>query len=199
MTALSMIVIALALAMDAFAVSLSIGLRFRQLSFAQTFKIALVFGGFQCIMPLIGWLFGIAAKEYAQACIGQYDHWIAFILLAIVGSHMIVEAGHQPDEKETQKESDPTKGIALWILGLATSIDALAVGLSMSLVKADICLAAIIIGVVCFILSIVGSQIGKQIASLSSLNRLGNRAYILGGLVLWIIGLKLLYEHGVFS
>ncbi|MEE8551919.1 MAG: manganese efflux pump MntP family protein [Desulfobacterales bacterium] len=179
--------IAMALAMDAFAVSIATGVSLKDVSFRQTFRMSWHFGLFQAMMPVIGWSVGLSIRAYIE----RYDHWVAFVLLAFVGINMIREA-FQHDKGEEQKK-DPTKGMTLVILSVATSIDALAVGLSISILNVSIWTPALIIGIVAGIFSIVGLQIGKRI---SSATRFGRYAGAIGGIVLLAIGFKILHEHG---
>lgn len=179
--------IAIALAMDAFAVSIVAGVNLKDVSFRQTFRLSWHFGLFQALMPIIGWSAGLSVR----ASIEKYDHWIAFILLTMVGIKMIKEAlGH---EKEEHHQKDPTKGLTLVMLSVATSVDALAVGFSVSMLNVAIWLPAAIIGVVAGMFTIIGLQIGKRIGSGV---RWGCYAETAGGVVLFVIGLNILYEHG---
>jgi putative Mn2+ efflux pump MntP len=179
--------IAVALAMDAFAVSIAAGVTLKNVSFRQTFRLSWHFGLFQALMPIIGWSAGSTVRVYIEA----YDHWIAFGLLSIIGLKMIREAFKADD---TQKKKDPTKGMMLVILSLATSIDALAVGLSLSMLNVGIWLPACIIGIVAGSFTIVGIQFGRRIGSAI---KLGLYAEVFGGVVLIIIGFNILREHGV--
>ncbi len=182
--------IAVALAMDAFAVSIATGVSLKDVSFRQTFRLSWHFGLFQAMMPVIGWGAGLSIRVYIE----RYDHWVAFVLLAFVGINMIREA-FQHDKGEEQKK-DPTKGVTLVILSVATSIDALAVGLSISILNVTIWTPALIIGLVAGIFTIVGLQIGKKIGSATRLSRY---AGAIGGIVLLAIGFKILHEHGALS
>jgi manganese efflux pump family protein len=179
--------IAVALAMDAFAVSIVAGINLKSVSLRQTFRLSWHFGLFQALMPVIGWSAGLSIRT----SIGKYDHWIAFVLLTMVGAKMIKEAfGHEENEKH---QKDPTKGLTLVMLSVATSIDALAVGFSLSMLNVAVWLPAAIIGVVAGIFTIIGLQIGKRIGSAA---RLSCYAEIAGGIVLFGIGLNILHEHG---
>jgi len=179
--------IAIALAMDAFAVSIVAGVNLKDVSFRQTFRLSWHFGFFQALMPVIGWGAGLSIRSYIE----KYDHWVAFILLTMVGIKMIREAfQHEKDEK---LQKDPTKGITLVVLSVATSVDALAVGFSISMLNVSIWLPAVIIGIVAGMFTIIGLQIGKRIGSAT---RLGLYAEIAGGIVLFAIGLNILHEHG---
>lgn len=181
---------AIALAMDAFAVAVASGVSLKIVSPRQTFRLAWHFGFFQALMPIIGWSGGLTVRSHIE----HYDHWVAFVLLALVGGHMIWEALEK--EKKLQPKNDPTKGLRLVMLSVATSIDALAIGLSLSLLKISIWLPALVIGVVATIATAAGLHLGKKAGSSSHLS---SYAEVTGGLVLIAIGLKVLYEHGVFA
>ena len=146
-------------------------------------RLASAFGVFQFIMPIIGWLAGLTIVNI----IAGYDHWVAFALLAYVGSRMIWQALKKDEEKETD---DQTKGLSLLMLSIATSIDALAVGFSFSLLKTNIILPALIIGVVCFLMTVTGMLFGKGLAGI-----FGKKVGIFGGIVLIAIGVKILIDH----
>ena len=179
--------IAVALAMDAFAVSIVTGASLKDVSFRQTFRLSWHFGFFQALMPVIGWSAGLSIRTYIEA----YDHWIAFVLLTMVGIKMIREAfQHEKDEKP---KKDPTKGMTLVALSVATSVDALAVGFSISMLNVSIWIPVVIIGIVAGMFTIIGLKIGKRIGSAA---RLSCYAEITGGLVLFAIGLNILHEHG---
>ncbi len=191
MSILSILGIAVALAMDAFAVSIAVGISLKQISARQTFRLSWHFGLFQALMPVLGWWVGSAVQSVVQ----NWAHWIAFGLLAAVGSNMLREA-IQFDQENDNPRKDSTKGITMVILSIATSIDALAVGFSMSMLKLSIITPAIVIGIVAAAFTIVGMHLGKKVASFK---RLSVYAELLGGVVLWGIGLNILYEHGVFT
>lgn len=184
--------IAVALAMDAFAVAIATGVSLRQVSFRQTFRLSWHFGLFQAMMPVIGWSLGASIQQYIEA----YAHWVAFFMLALVGSNMLKEAIMTDDDEEAAPRKDSTKGLSLVMLSIATSIDALAVGLSMSMLKLSIFYPAFIIGIVAGLFTIAGLHLGKKVAGLT---RLSTWAEITGGLVLWIIGLNILRESGVLA
>lgn len=185
--------IAVALAMDAFAVAIATGVSLKQVSARQTFRLSWHFGLFQALMPIIGWGLGASIQDYVAA----YAHWVAFIMLALVGSNMLKEAIlTDEDEDEATKPKDSTKGMTMVMLSIATSIDALAVGLSMSMLQVSIVYPALIIGIVAGLFTIAGLHLGKRVARLTWLS---TWAELLGGLVLWIIGLNILKEKGVFS
>ncbi len=186
--------IAVALAMDAFAVAIATGVRLKTVSVRQTFRLSWHFGLFQALMPILGWFLGASIQGYVEA----YAHWVAFILLALVGSNMLKEAilADEEEEEEEALPKDATKGMTLIVLSVATSIDALAVGLSMSLLRVSIAYPAIIIGIVAGLFTIAGLHLGKRVARLTWLS---SWAEVLGGLVLWVIGLNILRENGVFN
>lgn len=189
---LTILGIAVALAMDAFAVAIATGVCLKQVSFRQTFRLSWHFGLFQAIMPIIGWTIGASVQQYVAA----YAHWVAFILLALVGSNMLKEAIQlEKDEDNSICRKDSTRGMTMVMLSVATSIDALAVGLSMSLLQVSIAYPALIIGIVAGLFTIAGLHLGKKI---SGLTWLSTWAEIAGGLVLWLIGLNILRENGVF-
>lgn len=190
MSIVPLIGIAIALAMDAFAVAIAVGVGLKDVSHRQTFRLSFHFGLFQALMPLIGWSLGLTVRDYIVA----YDHWIAFGLLALVGSNMIKEAIWADEEVDLKK--DPTKGFSLVTLSIATSIDALAVGLSMSMLQISIIFPVIIIGIVALIFTIFGLFLGKVAAGFKQIS---TYAEIIGGIVLWAIGFKILSEHGVFK
>jgi putative Mn2+ efflux pump MntP len=183
MDAITLTGLALALAMDAFAVALGTGAVLSRLTGRHLFRLGFHFGLFQALMPVIGWLAGLTIMQWVEA----WDHWIAFTLLAIIGARMIYEAFS--DEEKTD-ERDPTKGLSLVLLSIATSIDALAVGFSLSVIGVSIWMPALVIGLVAGILTIAGMLLGGRIG-----DRWGSRVEIFGGLVLIAIGIKILIEH----
>lgn len=178
------ILIAVALAMDAFAVSISVGMSLRSVDNHQRFRLSWHFGLFQALMPVVGWFAGNSIYNLIE----RYDHWIAFGLLTLIGIHMIQDVFH-----ETRKDfvKDPTKGISLVLLSVATSIDALAVGFSISMLNVSIVLPAIIIGFIASSFTLLGLQIGVKIGEKVNLNRY---AQSIGGIILIIIGLNILYK-----
>ena len=175
--------IAVGLSMDAFAVSVVTGSVYRDLKVRHALRMALFFGGFQAVMPVIGFLAGLGLKGY----IAPYDHWVAFALLCFVGGKMIYES-FQIDAAE--KNRDPANLFILLVLSFATSIDALAVGITLSLLKAPIALAVTIIGVVTFVLSYVGVALGKRFGHFFE-----SKVEIIGGLILIAIGVKIVIDH----
>ncbi len=182
--------IAIALAMDAFAVAIATGIRLRSVSFRQTFRLSWHFGLFQALMPVLGWSLGHNIQHYFE----KYDHWVAFTLLALVGSNMLREAIQNKEEEESEK--DATRGLTMVMLSIATSIDALAVGFSMSILNISIIFPALIIGLVAGFFTIIGLHLGKRIAGFSKVSTF---AEVVGGLVLWCIGINILLEHDVFA
>jgi putative Mn2+ efflux pump MntP len=177
--------IALALAMDAFAVSVGLGLSLNPATAGQTFRPAASFGLSQFVMPILGW----AAGERVIGYIEHYDHWVAFALLFGVAGHMI--SGSFRSQKEGGlKKNDPTKGISLFVLSVATSLDALAVGLSLAALHMTIVFPAAVIGVVAFALTIAGMKLGPILGRVA-----GKRAELAGGVVLVLIGVKILADH----
>ncbi len=179
--------IALALAMDAFAVALAAGAVINPLTRRHLFRMGFHFGLFQALMPIAGWMIGMAVQKWISA----YDHWIAFVLLAVVGGRMIMEAF---EEKEDKPVSDPTKGLTMVMLSVATSIDALAVGLSLAMLAVSVWVPAAVIGVVAGVLTVLGMLLGRRLG-----DNWGKRVEICGGLVLCLIGLKILLEHTLLS
>ncbi len=187
---INILAIAVALAMDAFAVAIATGVALKTVSPRQAFRLSWHFGLFQAIMPIIGWFGG----ETVYAFIQHYDHWVAFGLLAFVGGHMIREAFEPEHHREERK--DPTKGMRLVMLSVATSIDALAIGFSMSMIGMRVFFPALIIGIVALLFTLVGLYVGARVGSGT---RVAHYAEIAGGVVLILIGLNLLYKHGVFA
>jgi putative Mn2+ efflux pump MntP len=180
---LDLLALAVGLAMDAFAVSIAAGLSLAPVSLRQTFRLAFHFGLFQFMMPVLGWLAGQQLVAYISA----YDHWVAFGLLALVGGKMLFDAAR---EKESSYRVDPTRGLMLVTLSVATSIDALAVGLSMALMRDPVWTAAVVIGLVAAALSAVGIGFGGRLG-----RRWGRRAEASGGCLLLAIGVKILVSH----
>ena len=190
MDLISIFAIAVALAMDAFAVALATSLALNPVTGGQVFRFSFHFGLFQAMMPVIGWLAGTVVYKY----IAVFDHWIAFGLLAFVGGKMIYGA-LSPEESE-RAASDPTRGWDLIILSVATSIDALAVGLSLAMLQISVWFPAMIIGLVAAGFTTLGLQLAKTAARAA---RIGQWAETLGGLVLFGIGFRILFDHGVFG
>lgn len=184
--------IAVGLSMDAFAVAVANGFSMKKVRLKDSLKIAAFFGGFQALMPIIGYLSGMSFRNY----IYSYAHWIAFVVLSIIGGKMIYES-RIIEEAETDNEKDEkdgTRTLILLGLAIATSIDALAVGLSLSLLVANIIYPALFIGVVTFIFSFAGVYIGKKFG-----NYFESKIEIIGGIILIGIGAKILIEKLFFS
>ena len=188
---LELFLIGVGLSMDAFAVAICQGLSMTKIKWGHALTVGLYFGGFQALMPLLGWVLGSQLSGYIQ----QYDHWVAFILLLLIGGNMIRGGGDDSEDGESCSV-DPTKGRKLLILAVATSIDALAVGLSFSLLNINVWGPSTLIGVVCAVITALGLLAGKGLAHADIF---GRRAELVGGCVLIGIGLKILYEHGVLS
>jgi len=174
------LMIAAGLAMDAFAVSIAAGTSGKLVGKRATFRLSFHFGLFQGMMPVIGWFAGIKIAHLIDAM----DHWVAFGLLLIVGSRMIISAFSL--ETETFSD-DPSRGTSLVILSVATSIDALAVGLSLAMLQISIWYPAVVIGIITALLSVAGIRAGRYFGE-----KLGPRMELMGGLILIGIGLKIL-------
>ncbi len=183
MDILSIIIIAIGLAMDAFAVSIACGFSMRRFGTGIAPAMPLFFGFFQGIMPVIGWAVG---RRFVEAISG-FDHWVAFALLVLVGGKMIYESTKIAPSK---REASPIGMKGLLLLSVATSIDALVVGFSYSILDRRIIAPAVIIGVVTFILSAAGILIGRSIGHFFERN-----IEALGGIVIILIGVKILIEH----
>ncbi|WP_243361988.1 manganese efflux pump MntP family protein [Fundidesulfovibrio terrae] len=180
----TLLAIAVALAMDAFAVSLATGICLRKARASQTLRMAGAFGFFQAAMPVAGWVLGLTVRSFVTA----YAGWAAFGLLSLVGGKMIWEGARGDDAGEHCDPKDPTKGLQLIMLAVATSIDALAVGLSFSVLGETIWFPALVIGVVCFVITAAGVKIGCMAGHVSAVSRY---AEVLGGLTLVGIGLNI--------
>jgi len=180
---LSVVLIAFGLSADCFAVALGIGASGRAFSWSHVLRVALAFGFFQFGMPLVGWLAGQTIVQF----VANYDHWIAFALLAFVGGRMIWEFIHGQTESES---TDISKWGTLLTLSLATSIDALAVGLSFAFLKLNILLASTIIGLVAFAVTAVSFWLGRKVSAL-----MGRWAQLAGGIILIGIGLRVIITH----
>ncbi|WP_417575725.1 manganese efflux pump MntP [Paratractidigestivibacter sp.] len=181
-----LLLIAVGLSMDAFAVSICKGLGMKKVNLKVAFALALFFGGFQALMPLIGWALG---SQFLWL-ISPIDHWIAFVLLAVIGGKMLWEALHDEEGEDDGKPADKIDLGEFFILAVATSIDALAVGISFAALAVDIVPSILIIGVVTFCFTIAGVFVGNFFGS-----RYEKPASIVGGVVLILIGLKILLEH----
>ncbi len=179
----SVLLIALGLAMDAFAVALGVGSTRRNVWFRPGFRLAFHFGLFQFMMPVVGWSVGTTVVQF----IATWDHWIAFGLLAYVGGKMIKESFKEGDHTSS---ADPTRSWTLVMLAVATSIDALAVGLSLAMLKVQILYPSIIIGLVASAMTVLGLALGNRLGK-----TFGKRMELVGGLVLLGIGLRVVISH----
>lgn len=181
---ISILIIAIGLSADCFAVAVSGGISMTRISSWQMLRVSLSFGLFQALMPVIGWIVG---KTFVDL-IASFDHWLAFALLVIIGGRMIYEAFHH--DKSDRKKTDISKGFALLILSVATSIDALAVGLTFAFINVNILIASLIIGVVASTITWIGFHAGKLASS-----AMGKHAELAGGIILTGIGIRILLTH----
>lgn len=177
--------IALALAMDAFTVSVGISLRPAKVDPKQAIRLSVSFGFFQFMMPILGWLGGTKIHSLIQA----FDHWVAFGLLFLIGCRMIYSSFRSQDTPQ-RGSHDPTKGWSLLVLSVATSVDALAVGLSFAALNMAILFPSVVIGVVAFLMTVLGTRLGPIIGQIA-----GKWAELLGGSILISIGIKILVDH----
>lgn len=183
MTFVELFLIALGLSMDAFAVSVCKGLGMRRMNWKNAGLIALFFGGFQAFMPLLGWMLGRQFERY----ITTLDHWIAFALLVFIGGKMIYDAFKADGEADCEETLNLKE---LLVLAIATSIDALAVGVTFAFLKVQIIPSVITIGVTTFALSLIGVAVGRKFGGW-----LMQKAQLAGGVILIVIGVKILLEH----
>ncbi len=187
MNILELILTATALSMDAFAVSVSSGIVAKRFRITDALLVGLFFGSFQALMPTIGWL----AAYSIRGLIESVDHWIAFGLLAAIGSKMIYDVYKKGEE--TEKIGNPFAIKTLFIMAIATSIDALAVGISFAIIDVDIVTTAITIGIITFAISVWGVYLGNRLCLLCE-----KRATFIGGIILILIGIKILLDHTIF-
>jgi len=180
----SILIIAIGLSADCFAVAFSGSISMKTVSRRQIIRASLSFGVFQAIMPVLGWLAGQTIVDL----IADYDHWLAFVLLAIIGGKMIWESFIH-EENQTAK-ADITRGVTLLTLSVATSIDALVVGLTFAFLEVNIALASGVIGITAFIIAVIGFLLGRKAGKV-----LGKRTELLGGIILIAIGLRILLSH----
>lgn len=179
--------IGVGLSMDAFAVAICKGLNMRKLDMGKTFIIALFFGGFQALMPMIGWLLGKQFEQY----IVSFDHWIAFLLLGFIGGKMILDVIKGDKDDAACCNCDEKLDIKeLFLMAVATSIDALAVGISFAFLQVEIGFAVTLIGCTTFLLSALGVFVGHKFGA-----KYEDKATLVGGVILILIGLKILLEH----
>lgn len=182
---IELVLVAIGLSMDALAVSVAKGLGMQRLNWRQAFLIAAFFGGFQALMPIIGWALGIQFAQFVEAV----DHWIAFILLGFIGGKMLWDAFR--GETVGDGTSDSAIGMReLLLLSLATSIDAFAVGVTFAFLRIEIVFPVVLIGVITFALSLAGVAVGHWFGS-----KWEKASSIAGGIVLILIGTKILLEH----
>ncbi|MBI5218923.1 MAG: manganese efflux pump [Bacteroidia bacterium] len=183
---ITIFLISVGLCFDTFAVSISIGLMKKKIRFFPATRIAFSFAFFQALMPLLGWAIGIRVKEF----VSEIDHWLAFILLALIGGKMIYESLKKDHEK---KNFDPLNLWALIGMSVATSIDAFIIGISFGFINVNIIFPIIVIGCVTFFVAMLGILFGKKTGGV-----FGKKMEIIGGLILFGIGLKILIEHLYF-
>ena len=182
MGAIEILLISIGLAMDAFAVSVCKGLAMKKMSWKKAIIIGLYFGIFQAVMPVIGYFLGTTFERF----ITYVDHWVAFILLVGIGINMVKEAFN----KESENRNDNVEMKTMLVLSIATSIDALAIGITFACLKIQIVMPVITIGLITFIISVIGVKIGNQFG-----DKYGKKAEIMGGVILILLGIKILLEH----
>lgn len=185
---IELLLIGVGLSMDAFAVSVCKGLNMRKINYKHAFIIAAFFGGFQALMPFLGWALGSQFEQYIESV----DHWIAFILLAFIGGKMVMEAikgGDDEDDDEKEVCPDKLDIKELFMLAVATSIDALAVGVTFAFLNVNIVFSITTIGITTFVISIAGVVIGNLFGA-----KYKSKAEIAGGIILVLIGLKIHLE-----
>jgi len=188
MSPLSILLVGFAMSTDAFAAAIGKGAAMRRPRLPDALRAGLIFGAIEAITPLLGWLLGRAASRYVEA----FDHWIAFVLLGALGVHMIV-AGLRPDTEEEAQDTDDNRHHRFWTLavtGLATSIDAAAIGVSLAFLDVHIGVVALVIGLCTLVMVTLGIMLGRVLGAL-----VGKRAEIVGGVILIVIGASILYEH----
>lgn len=182
MGALEILLISIGLAMDAFAVSICKGLSMKAMSWKKAIIVGLYFGAFQALMPVIGYFLGIGFENLVT----KIDHWVAFILLVLIGMSMLKEAfSNNPEE-----HNDSIDFKTMVILAIATSIDALAVGITFAFLQVNMILAGVMIGIVTFIICVIGVKIGNKFG-----DKYERKAETVGGLILIFMGIKILLEH----
>ena len=178
--------ISLGVAMDAFTVSICKGISLQKINIKKAIKIGLYFGVFQAIMPLIGYFLGSSFSFYIE----KIDHWVTFILLFGIGLNMIKESFDKEKKIINKKENEDISFITMILLSIATSIDAFAIGITFACLNTNISLSVSVIGIITFILSVLGVIIGKKFGNIFE-----NKAEIIGGIILCFIGIKILLEH----
>lgn len=182
MGVIELVILSVGLSMDAFAVAVCKGLSMQKMNWKKACVIGAYFGIFQALMPAIGYILGVSFQERIQSV----DHWIAFILLGVIGINMIKEA----ISKEKEPSNDSIKFKDMLILAIATSIDALAVGITFAFLKVNICLAISLIGIITFVICVFGVKIGNVFGC-----KYEKKAELAGGLILVLLGVKILLEH----
>ena len=182
MGAIEILLISIGLAMDAFAVSVCKGLAMKKMSWKKAIIIGLYFGIFQAVMPVIGYFLGTTFERF----ITYVDHWVAFILLVGIGINMVKEAFN----KESENRNDNVDMKTMLVLSIATSIDALAIGITFACLKIHIVMPVITIGLITFIISVIGVKIGNRFG-----DKYEKKAEIMGGVILILLGIKILLEH----
>ena len=189
---IELLIIAIGLSMDAFAVSIGKGLSVKKLKLSHALSVGLWFGGFQALMPLLGYLLGSTFAEIVSA----FDHWIAFALLSLIGINMIKESLEKDDDECdcNKKQKNSFAFLTMFTLAVATSIDALAIGITFAFFKVAIIPAIITIGITTFLFSVAGLKIGNIFGC-----KYKSKAEMFGGVVLILIGLKILIEHTIFN
>lgn len=184
---IELLLMGVGLAMDAFAVSVCKGLSMKKLNKKQAVVIGLYFGGFQALMPLVGWILGSQFQQY----ITNIDHWIAFVLLGFIGGKLVIEAVKEWNEEDIVEVKDqPLDHKNMFMLAIATSIDALAVGITFAFLETPIIEAITIIGITTMIISIIGVVVGNFFGG-----KYKHKAELVGGVILILLGLKILIEH----
>jgi putative Mn2+ efflux pump MntP len=189
MNPVSIVFLGLAMSTDAFAAALGKGAGMGRVRLAEALRIGLIFGVVEGVTPVIGWLLGAAASQYIEA----WDHWVAFGLLTVLGLHMIYKAVTGEDEAEREAVTAAGKGgrlMTVALAGLATSIDAMAVGVGLAFVDVNIWVVASVIGLCTFSMVSIGVMAGRALGTL-----IGKRAEMLGGVILIVVGAAVLYEH----
>ena len=182
MGVLELLLLSIGLAMDAFTVSICKGISMRKMNWKKAIIIGLYFGGFQALMPTLGYFLGTAF----QSLVTSVDHWIAFVLLGIIGGEMIKESF----EIDSENQNDDVSFKTMIILAIATSIDALAVGITFAFLNVNLGLAVSLIGIITFILAVAGTKIGNRVG-----DKYEKKAEFVGGVILILLGVKILLEH----
>lgn len=183
MSIFELFILAIGLSMDAFAVSICKGLSMKKMNWKKAIIIGLYFGGFQALMPTIGYFLSKGFESFVTSI----DHWVAFILLSIIGGNMIKEAF---SEESSENCNDNVGFKTMIVLAIATSIDALAVGITLAFLNVNLILAITLIGIITFVLSIIGTKVGNVFG-----DRYENKAELFGGAILIFLGIKILLEH----